>query len=584
MRWRPRDEDVGAVSDAPMSTVLINVEELAALRRAMHLGSRFVVDARDATADARSGSVSAGRMPIELVTVLDGAPMDSLFRQPRYEPLDDAGASVRAGSEAASSASASADEAASPTAASTAVVVRDASSASLAISSGPQGAARGKQLQAARYFNMDVTYTEPELAHLMAALEAVTIKDRVTYFARLGGHRRRDVAGGESTALAVALTEDGERRFLRLRAAAARIVADVAPPADPQIPTLARQYREWASNGRKGKFQIVLFPDARAAYPQANVVQLEGPLKVEGRDYKPSLVESRTDIISTDASTVYSSYLAPATTLARLHWHENAQSGVLKAGPTIIQTTDYNKLYWPKFLTDAAASATPGTQGGAATVTNPVFSRAELDSWRIDGFFAVSNEMLRSSIMNFEAVLAEAAARAIATQVATYLAAGTGSSQPQGLGGADTTTTAGKTAADDTSFTVDELIELKLSVLPQARMNGTWLFGTSAYLALNLKKDGEGQYLLRPSANAGEPEMLLGNPIYEEAGYPAVTTGLIPVTFGDVSQFIVREVGPVVFEASEEFAWSSFETTFRFAKWMDSELLDTAACKHLVMA
>jgi len=367
------------------------------------------------------------------------------------------------------------------------------------------------------------------------------------------------------------------------RAAAARIVADSAP-AEPQIPTLARQYREWDTNGRKGKFQVVLFPDARTAYPQSNVIQLEGALKVEGRDYKPSVVENRTDIISTDASSVYSSYLAPATTLARLHWHENAQSGVLKAGPTIIQTPDDNKIYWPKFITDAAASTSPGTQGGAASVASPVFARAELDSWRIDGFFAVSNEMLRSSIMNFEAVLSEAAARAIATQVATYLAAGSGSNQPQGLGGANTTTTAGKTAASQTVFTVDELIELKLSVLPQSRMAGTWLFGTAAYLALNLKKDGEGQYLLRPSANAGEPEMLLGNPVYEEAGYPAATHGLIPVTFGDVSQFIVRDVGPVVFEASEEFAFTSFETTFRFAKWMDSELLDTAAVKHLVMA
>ena len=376
--------------------------------------------------------------------------------------------------------------------------------------------------------------------------------------------------------------DDARAEAVEARVAAARIVAEAAPR--PQAPTTHERYQQWDKNGRNGKFQVVVFPDARTAYPKANVIQLDGNVKVEGREYIPNVVETRTDIISTDASSVYSSYLAPATTLARLHWHENAQSGVLKAGPTIIQTPDDNQLYWPKFLTDAAASTSPGTQGGAATVTNPVFSRATLDSYRIDGFFAVSNEMLRSSIMDFEAVLSEAAARAIASQVATYLAAGSGSDQPQGLGGADTKTTAGKTATSQTEFTVDELIELKLSVLPDARMAGTWLFGSAAYLALNLKKDGEGQYLLRPSANAGEPSELLGNPVYEEAGYPAATHGLIPVTFGDVSQFIVRNVGPVVFEASEEFAFTSFETTFRFAKWTDSELLDTAAVKHLVMA
>lgn len=390
----------------------------------------------------------------------------------------------------------------------------------------------------------------------------------------------------------IAVVERREAEEDEARARAEEVAHQVtsAPPEKAE-PSSGEQFRQWMANGRPGTFSIAVMPDYAADFRAAgnkNVAvehrHIDSGISVEGREVGDfSHVEKRTQILSTDAGTVYSSYLVPAITDRSLSWHENAVSGILQAGPTIIQTPDDNLMYFPKFLTDAAAGKT--AEGTAATVTNPVLARMELNAWRLDGFFAVSMEMMRSSILDVTSILQTAANRAIATLLATYLASGNGSSLPQGLSGASTTTVAGKTASAATSFTLDDLKALKLSVLPTWRANGSWVFGTNAYALLDSLKDDEGQYLWSPSNIAGEPNSLLGKPIYEDAGLPDITTATKgAVLFGDFSEYYVRYAGPVVFEASDQFTFTTFEITFRFAKWVDADLIQTSAIKHLLMA
>ena len=104
---------------------------------------------------------------------------------------------------------------------------------------------------------------------------------------------------------------------------------------------------------------------------------------------------------------------------------------------------------------------------------------------------------------------------------------------------------AGKTASAATSFTLDDLKALKLSVLPTWRANGSWVFGTNAYALLDGLKDDNGQYLWQPSNIAGEANSLLGKPIYKDAGLPDITTGTKgAVIFGDVSQYTCATPAP----------------------------------------
>ena len=179
--------------------------------------------------------------------------------------------------------------------------------------------------------------------------------------------------------------------------------------------------------------------------------------------------------------------------------------------------------------------------------------------------------------------LQNAAGRAIATLVASYAASGDGSGNPQGLNYTTEPTTAGKTAAAATTFTSDEIMDLYLSVAPSSRRRGEFVAGTTAYGIMLKWKDDEGRYLVT-NPTATENATFMGRPIREDADYQATTTGLVPVTFGDMSAFWVRWARGMEFTRDDSFQFTSFASTFRFAVWFDCELLDTLAVKHLLMA
>lgn len=301
------------------------------------------------------------------------------------------------------------------------------------------------------------------------------------------------------------------------------------------------------------------------------------------RQMKEMGPEFRTDILSNDAGTVYSSYLVPTTLQNRVNYHANAQSGVLKTKAFQFYTRSGEAIDVPKLVTDAAAAQT--AEGTASTVTNPVFGKTTFNSYRQDGHFIVSKEMLEDSIVNVETILGDLAGRALATQIASLLASGTGSSAPAGVNYTTELSTSGVTAASATTFTMDELIELKLSVLPKYRMGAEWVFGTAAYLILAKMKDGEGRYLWAPSVRQGEPDLLMGNPVYEDAGFQACTTGKAPVVCGDWSTYWIRWArGGMEFARDDSVNFSSFESMFRFAVWMDADITDaTGSLKHLTM-
>lgn len=326
--------------------------------------------------------------------------------------------------------------------------------------------------------------------------------------------------------------------------------------------------------GRSAKLSIPFVPE---------VILREQEIRAMVDSGKITRRELRTDILTGDASTVYSSYLVPTTLMDRLNYHANAQSGVLKTRAFQFYTKSGEAIDVPKLVTDASAGAT--AEGTASTVTNPVFGKTTFNAYRQDGHFIVSKEMLGDSIMNVELLLGNLAGRALATQIATQLASGDGSGDPAGINYTTELSTSGKTAASATTFTVDELIALMLSVLPKYRQVGEWVMSTTAFVILSTLKDGSNRYYWTPSGTPGEPDRLMGKPVYEDAGFQAVATGTAPVVFGDWETYWIRWArGGMEFARDDSMNFTSFESVFRFAVWMDADITDaTGALKHLTM-
>ena len=285
----------------------------------------------------------------------------------------------------------------------------------------------------------------------------------------------------------------------------------------------------------------------------------------------------------TSDSQEYAYYNIATKLYDRLVYHRNAQSGVLRANPTIIRTPGDGAFQVPVLLTDATAGKT--AEVSAATVTYPVFARKQLDSYRIDGYMVATDEMMRSPDYDFSAVIREIAARALATQEAIALARGGGTTEADGL---FPTATAGVTAASQTTFTMDELLSLFFTPVEGYRANGTWLFSTPAMIKLATMKNGDGEYLWSPSVIAGEPSTLFGRPVIEEAhadANGAIATTEKHVVFGDIGAgYWIRYAGASEISVSPHPLFTSFSQTIRFATWMDATVVDAAAVYRLTQA
>lgn len=233
----------------------------------------------------------------------------------------------------------------------------------------------------------------------------------------------------------------------------------------------------------------------------------------------------------------------------------------------------------------AHPSAALTAEAASITESQPTFAQITLTSYKYASFVQASTEVLEDSGINIEAYLARRCGEAVGRQLGANLVTGTGSSQPQGI---VVGSSLGVTAASATAITMDEVLSLLHSVAPQYRQKSSCAFLMADATALKLrtlKATGSGDYIWQPSVQAGQPDSLLGYPVYVDPTMPAATTGLKSVLFGDMSAYGVRFTGPVRFERSDDFAFQNDLATFRCAVRADGRMLDTSgAIKHLIQA
>lgn len=87
----------------------------------------------------------------------------------------------------------------------------------------------------------------------------------------------------------------------------------------------------------------------------------------------------------------------------------------------------------------------------------------------------------------------------------------------------------GSTAA----ITADSIVKMPFAVKAPYLTNANWLMKRSTVQAVMLLKDGQGQYLWRPSLTDGAPSTLAGYTVEMADDMPAVASGTLPIAFGD---------------------------------------------------
>lgn len=255
-------------------------------------------------------------------------------------------------------------------------------------------------------------------------------------------------------------------------------------------------------------------------------------------------------------------------------------SGVLQAGPTVLETASGEQLQIP--ITTSHGSAVLTTEGTPIPSNDPAFGQRALGAYKYGQLVQVANELVTDTAVDLLGYIASSAGRNAGLAFGAHLLAGTGTSQPNGILPSATLGTTGGTAVVG-AFTADDLINLQYSVIGPYRNapKAAWLVKDSTLGAIRKLKDGSGRYLFDASTSFGNSDTCLGKPIYTDVNMPTVALGAKSVLFGDISRFFVRMAGGVRFERSDEFAFNADLVTFRVLIRGDSVLVDqTGAVKY----
>lgn len=252
-----------------------------------------------------------------------------------------------------------------------------------------------------------------------------------------------------------------------------------------------------------------------------------------------------------------------------------------------LNTSNGRRIDWPT-IDDTGKTGRIKAENAAADddgTDDAVFGEKQLDAFVYDtGIVKIPMELLQDSAFDLESLMNDLFGERLGRLANTVLTTGTGSSQPQGI---VTASAAGTTAAANNAITSDELIDLEHSVDPAYRASPMcrWQFADSTLAAIRKLKDGQGNYLWQlGDIRNGEPATILGHPYSVNQAMPAIATGNRAVLFGDHSKFVVRKVmGFQVLTLRERYA-ERFQVGMVGFKRFDSELLNSAAVKHLVLA
>ena len=265
-------------------------------------------------------------------------------------------------------------------------------------------------------------------------------------------------------------------------------------------------------------------------------------------------------------------------------------SGGMMENCQIYDDTIGGVLPWPT-ADDTSVSGAISGQGTAATVSDITFGNVLFGDYTIDSnIVKISKELIRDErVALLQTVLAEQLAARLSRKANSVLTNGTGTGMSYGLTVASTTV--GKTTASATAITASELVDLQYSVdkyySTGAKVGFMMHRTTLAYLR-KLDFTTNTTHLFADRVIAGEPDMLLGYPVFINNDLPSISTNPVTATkyiyFGDFSKYVIRRIGGVTIDRNDSVYWAN--RTAGFMGWMslDGNLLNQNAIKCLKTA
>lgn len=249
--------------------------------------------------------------------------------------------------------------------------------------------------------------------------------------------------------------------------------------------------------------------------------------------------------------------------------------------PEILNTTSGEDLTIPTLTAYSTAALT--SAGGTVAASEPTYSSITLGAYKYGFLIQAANELVTDAGFDLASHLAQQAGNGIGYGVNNVLTLGDGNNKPQGLVPAAGSGITGGTGVSG-QFTADNLIDLAYSVDGAVRrMPGAAFMANGATIGKMRKlKDTAGNYLYQ--VGVGYPDTFAGFRVIENPHMADTATSAKSVLFGDLSSFKVRVAGGIQVASSQDYAFNTDLTTWRFLIRLDSDITHASHVKFFAGA
>jgi HK97 family phage major capsid protein len=264
-------------------------------------------------------------------------------------------------------------------------------------------------------------------------------------------------------------------------------------------------------------------------------------------------------------STVPKSFFDEVFSVARL-------AGPMLQTSQVINTASGEQLTIPTLT--AYSTATIKGAGSAIADSEPTFSNIQLNAFKYSFLVPVANELLTDAGFDISSLIAEQAGNAIGFGINAGLTNGTGTVEPTGIFTTGASAVTGSSAvAGNPSY--ENLVDLLYALDGQARLlpGVGWLMSKSGLAAVRKVKDGDGRFIWSAGNIAqGQPDQLLGYPVYENPAVSSVAANAFSIGVGHLPSYKVRLAGGIQVAQSADYAFNEDVTTFRVTARTDGKL------------
>ena len=234
--------------------------------------------------------------------------------------------------------------------------------------------------------------------------------------------------------------------------------------------------------------------------------------------------------------------------------------GGMRSVATVLQTASGNTLPWPT-VDETSQEGEIVAENTAASSQDVTFGTTNIGAFKWSSkIFTVPFELLQDQGpgMDVEAFIRRAAATRIGRIQNKKYTIGSGTNEPTGM---VTSAAAGKVGSTGQTTTVgyDDMVDLEHSVDPAYRVlpGVGWMFHDTTLRNLKKLKDTQGHPLWLPGLSAKDPDTFLRYRYTINQDMPTMAANAKSILFGDMSQFLIRDVMEVTLFRFDDSAFIS---------------------------